>query len=107
MVLLEQVLLHAEEGERDAQQPKDHHGDPAGGFFAEFLQHRSGMSGRSGPVYPEWRRQAPPEPPVRNSRAGIRWEKGSSSIQVNRAGPVRSPSPGDREPLSPRQDILS
>src|SRR3546814_5571689 len=52
MVLLEQVLLHAEEGERDAQQPKDHHGDPAGGFFAEFLQHRSGMSGRSGPVYP-------------------------------------------------------
>src|SRR3546814_12744779 len=53
MVLLEQVLLHAEEGERDAQQPKDHHGDPAGGFFAEFLKHWSGMSGRRGPVYPE------------------------------------------------------
>src|SRR3546814_16931217 len=50
MVLLEQVLLHAEEGERDAQQPTDNHGDPAGGFIAEFLKPRSGMSGRRGHV---------------------------------------------------------
>src|SRR5690606_19892732 len=56
LVALEQVLLHAEEGERDAQQAKDHHGDPARGFFAEFLQHRSWRRGESGPVYPDWPR---------------------------------------------------
>ena len=38
---LEQVLLHAEEGERNDQQAEDHGGDPAGGLVAEFLQHRS------------------------------------------------------------------
>src|SRR3546814_10480347 len=80
MVLLEQVLLHAEEGERDAQQPKDHHGDPAGGFFAEFLQHRSGMSGRSGPVYPEWQRRAPRGSPAR-LRARERSAEHTSELQ--------------------------
>src|SRR5690606_33067243 len=58
LVLLEQVLLHAEEGERDAQQAEDHHGDPARGFVAEFLQHRSKSLDESGSVYPDWPHRA-------------------------------------------------
>jgi hypothetical protein len=37
--VLEQVLLHAEERERDREDDDDHHGDPAGGLFSEGLQH--------------------------------------------------------------------
>src|SRR5690606_38170302 len=36
---LEQVLLHAEEGERDCQQDHDSNRDPTGHFISERLQH--------------------------------------------------------------------
>ena len=36
---LHEVLLDADERERDDQQPEDHGGDPAGGLVSECLQH--------------------------------------------------------------------
>ena len=53
---LEQVLLHAEEGERDRQQDHDANRDPAGHLFSKCLQHRVGLAvdvaGHSNRIHP-------------------------------------------------------
>src|SRR5690606_40294286 len=44
---LEQVLFHAEEGERHGKDRHDDDRDPTGGLFSKGLKHESALSGRS------------------------------------------------------------